>query len=72
MVPAFEAAVIALEVGAVSDPVKTQFGWHVIKLNEKRKKPSPSLEDVREEIVGQLQQAAFEAAIEDVTAGCNN
>lgn len=69
MVPEFEAAAIALEVGAVSDPIQTQFGWHVIKLNEKRKKPSPSLEEAREEIVGQLQQAAFEAAIKDVTEG---
>jgi peptidyl-prolyl cis-trans isomerase C len=41
MVAPFEEAVLALEVGAVSDPVQTQFGWHVIKLNETRtRRPS--------------------------------
>ena len=34
MVPEFEAAVTTLEVGQVSEPVKSQFGWHLIKLNE--------------------------------------
>lgn len=69
MVPAFEAAAVALEVGAVSDPVQTQFGWHVIKLNDKRKKPAPTLEEARQEITGQLQQAAFTAKVEEVSAG---
>jgi peptidyl-prolyl cis-trans isomerase C len=36
MVPEFSAAAFALEPGKVSDPVKTQFGWHVIKVEEKR------------------------------------
>lgn len=69
MVPAFEAAAVTLEVGAVSDPVQTQFGWHVIKLNDKRKKPSPTLEDVREEITSEIQKAAFMAKVEEVTSG---
>ena len=33
MVPEFEAAVLALEIGMVSRPIKTQFGWHIIKLD---------------------------------------
>ena len=33
MVPEFETAVAAMEAGDISDPVQTQFGWHVIKLN---------------------------------------
>ncbi|MBN2628135.1 MAG: peptidylprolyl isomerase [Spirochaetales bacterium] len=36
MVPAFENAVKRLGVGSVSDPVNTQFGWHVIKVTGKR------------------------------------
>ena len=36
MVPAFENAVKRLGVGSVSDPVSTQFGWHVIKVTGKR------------------------------------
>ena len=47
MVPEFSAAAAALEVGAVSDPVKTQFGWHVIKLEDKRMQAPPSFDEVK-------------------------
>ncbi|MEM9854870.1 MAG: peptidylprolyl isomerase, partial [Pseudomonadota bacterium] len=52
MVPPFQAAVAALEVGAISVPVETQFGWHVIKLNATRVQEPPALEDVRRDIEG--------------------
>ncbi|MAW08270.1 MAG: peptidylprolyl isomerase, partial [Halobacteriovoraceae bacterium] len=45
MVPEFEAAVAAMRAGDVSQPVKTQFGWHVIKLNERRKLEAPDYKD---------------------------
>jgi len=61
MVPPFEQAVIELEVGEVSKPVKTDFGWHVILLNETRAVESPALEDVREMLVEDLRRAAVEA-----------
>ena len=67
MVPEFETAVIAMEPGAVSAPVKTQFGWHVITLNETRIQEAPALEDVRPELEMQIRQVRAQAKIEEVT-----
>ena len=68
MVPSFEEAVIALEKGAVSDPVQTQFGWHVILLNDTRKTEAPELETVREELELQIRQTRVQTRIEEITA----
>ncbi|QFT58193.1 putative parvulin-type peptidyl-prolyl cis-trans isomerase precursor [Sulfitobacter sp. THAF37] len=68
MVPAFENAVMDMEPGQVSDPVETQFGWHVIKLNDVRDSEAPELETVREEIELQLRQTRVQTAIEEITA----
>ena len=70
LVPEFEAVMVQLEIGAVSEPVKTQFGWHVIKLNGKRSQPAPELETVRAEIEENLKAAALEKKISQLeTAG---
>ena len=66
MVPAFEEAVIALEKGEVSAPVQTQFGWHVIILNDERTAEAPTLEEVREEIAGNLRRDAVTAHVDDL------
>jgi len=50
MVPEFSDAAFAMEVGAVSQPVKSQFGWHLIKLTDKRDQPRPTFEDSRAEL----------------------
>lgn len=71
MVPAFEAAVVELEVGAVSAPVQTQFGWHVVKLNESRPVDAPELNQVRADIEAELQQAAVSETIASLTAAAD-
>lgn len=69
MVAPFEEAVLALEVGAISAPVQTQFGWHVIKLNETRVLDTPTLEDVRAELEESVQTTAIEAHLDSLTEG---
>ena len=50
MVPEFADAAFKLQPGQISEPVKSQFGWHVIKLEEKREKTFPSLDTVRPQV----------------------
>ncbi len=62
MVPEFATVAFALDKGKISAPVKTQFGWHVIKTEDKRTKPKPSFEDVKpqvEQFVARKAQAEF-------------
>ena len=68
MVPDFEAAVVALEVGAVSAPVQTQFGWHVVKLNETRLREIHTLEQVADELRPQVERAAVQTRLDELTA----
>jgi peptidyl-prolyl cis-trans isomerase D len=54
MVPDFEKAAFALKKGEVSEPVKTQFGWHVIKVEDKKEGTAETLEQARDEIKSRL------------------
>jgi peptidyl-prolyl cis-trans isomerase C len=58
MVPEFAEVAFKLDKGQLSAPVKTQFGWHVIKVEDKRSKPAPSFEDVKPQIETYVQRKA--------------
>jgi len=50
MVPEFSKIAFETEPGKISDPVKSQFGWHVIKVEDKRKRKAPDFEAVKPQI----------------------
>ncbi|MGL4323610.1 MAG: peptidylprolyl isomerase [Beijerinckiaceae bacterium] len=50
MVPEFGEVAFKLEKGAISAPVKSQFGWHIIKLEDKRSKPTPTYDQVKDQL----------------------
>jgi peptidyl-prolyl cis-trans isomerase C len=58
MVAEFQAAVEALSPGDITGPVRTNFGWHVIRLNEVRTMDAPPLEEVRGQLLQDLRRAA--------------
>ena len=59
MVPEFAAAAFTLDKGKYSEqPVRTQFGWHVIKLEDKRKKPAPEFDKVKSQLQSYVERKA--------------
>lgn len=70
MVAPFEQAVMSLTVGEVSPlPVQTQFGWHVIILNDMRAVQAPAFEEVSGEIAAELQRVAIEERVKVMVDG---
>ena len=65
MVPQFGAVAFQLKAGDVSEPVQTQFGWHVIKVEDKRPKPLPKFEDVK----GEIETYLVRKAQQDIVMG---
>lgn len=65
MVPEFADVAFALAPGEVSQPVKTQFGWHVIKLEERRQTPAPTFEEVADKLSEQIARET----VDEVVAG---
>ena len=58
MVPEFAEAAFKLDKGQISDPVKSQFGWHIIKLEDKRTKEFPPYEAVKDQVARYVAQKA--------------
>lgn len=70
MVPAFSAAVAQLKKGEYTQqPVHTQFGWHVIQLEDTRSVPPPSLDSSREQLTNNLQGQEIEAYVNTLRQG---
>jgi peptidyl-prolyl cis-trans isomerase C len=66
-VPEFSKAMTSLQKGAITEtPVKTQFGWHVIKLEDTRAAKIPPLEEVKQQVAEQLQQRKLAAFREEL------
>jgi peptidyl-prolyl cis-trans isomerase C len=64
MVPEFADVAFKLDKGQISDPVHTQFGWHVIKVEDKRTKPTPTFDEVK----GQLENYVAHRAQADLVS----
>jgi peptidyl-prolyl cis-trans isomerase C len=69
MVPQFEEVAFALEVGAISDPVQSQFGWHVIKLEEKRMSSPPPFEQLAPQLQQQVLLSKFDETVSTLKQG---
>ncbi|HEY4127542.1 MAG TPA: peptidylprolyl isomerase [Gammaproteobacteria bacterium] len=68
MVPEFSAAVMKLKKGEITQtPVKTQYGYHVIQLEDVRDRPAPTMEQMHDQIANELQGKAFQAYIKQLT-----
>lgn len=66
LVPEFESAVMGLKKGQVSAPVKSQFGYHIILLEDVRNVKVPDLKTIRSQIEGKLRREAFEKVLTDL------
>lgn len=66
MQPGFEEALFAMELGTISDPVKTDEGFHIIQLRELRAGSARTFEDVREELLAEARAGARETAYNEL------
>jgi peptidyl-prolyl cis-trans isomerase C len=64
MVQPFEEAVVAATVGEVSGPVQTEFGWHLVLVRETRLAEHPTLDQIRDELAVEIENAAIEAKLD--------
>ncbi|RFB79128.1 peptidylprolyl isomerase [Methylovirgula sp. 4M-Z18] len=66
MVPEFGEAAFKLDKGQVSEPVHSNFGWHIIKVEDKRMTKFPAFEDVKDQVARYVAQKAQQDAVADM------
>ena len=67
MVPPFSEAAYALQPGEVSSaPVQTDYGWHVIKVEDRRVKPKPTFEEIRTQLRDEMSDEAVQAILTEL------
>lgn len=70
MVPEFAEAAFSMAPGSLSkEPVKTQFGWHVIKIADRRVRPTPELKELRPVLESEVRRQNMEKLMKDLRAG---
>jgi peptidyl-prolyl cis-trans isomerase C len=71
MVPEFSEVAFKLDKGQISDPVHTQFGWHVILVEDKRTKPTPTFEEVKPQLANYVAHRAQAELVDKLRAAAN-
>ncbi len=70
MVPEFSEAAFKLAKGQTTEqPVKSSFGWHVIRVEDKRRSPPPSFEEAREQLTSELSQQVISEVVKQLRDG---
>jgi peptidyl-prolyl cis-trans isomerase C len=71
MVPGFAEAAFKLDKGQISDPVKTQFGWHIIEVEDKRIKPTPTFDEVKSQLQTYVEHRAQADLVQKLRSAAN-
>lgn len=71
MVKPFEDAVVAAKVGEVAGPVQSEFGFHLILVKETRIAEKPTLDQLRDELAAEIENAAIQALVDSLTAAAD-